>query len=121
MGRTILLIDDDTMARRTLAGLLNRMGYRVYEAEDGTEGLSSAQSLRPDIIVSDYKMPGMTGGELLQEVRALPDLEKTPFIMISGYIDHMPDPEAAQPDVLLTKPVTFERLAPAIYSALSRR
>ncbi len=121
MGRTILLIDDDTMARRTLAGLLNRMGYRVYEAEDGTEGLASAQSLRPDLIVSDFRMPGMSGAELLQALRDLPETEKTPFIMISGYIDHLPDSTTAQPDVLLTKPVTFERLATAIYSALSRR
>jgi len=123
MGTTILLVDDDVGARRTLASLLQRFGFRVVEAEDGPEALITAKTLVPDIILSDYNMPGMNGAALLREIRtSLPALAGVPFVLFSGYIDHwtgtVDDPA---PDVVLAKPVTVERLLGEINAVLKRR
>jgi CheY-like chemotaxis protein len=123
MGTTILLVDDDVGARRTLAALLQRFGFRVIEAEDGPEALITARTLVPDIVLSDYNMPGMNGAALLRELRtSLPALATVPFILFSGYIDHWTGTaEDPAPDVVLAKPVTVERLLGEINAVIKRR
>lgn len=123
MGTTILLVDDDVGARRTLAALLQRFGFRVIEAEDGSEALITAKTLVPDIVLSDYNMPGMNGAALLRELRkSLPALATVPFILFSGYIDHWTGTaDDPAPDVVLSKPVTVERLLGEINAVLKRR
>ena len=123
MGTTILLVDDDVGARRTLAALLQRFGFRVIEAEDGPEALITAKTLVPDLVLSDYNMPGMNGAALLRELRrSLPALATVPFILFSGYIDHWTGTaEDPAPDVVLSKPVTVERLLGEINAVLKRR
>ncbi len=123
MGTTILLVDDDVGARRTLASLLQRFGFRVVEAEDGPEALITARTLVPDIVLSDYNMPGMNGAALLRELRtSLPALATVPFVLFSGYIDHWTGAaDDPAPDVVLSKPVTIERLLGEINAVLKRR
>ncbi|MFT3830419.1 MAG: response regulator [Opitutaceae bacterium] len=123
MGTTILLVDDDVGARRTLASLLQRFGFRVVEAEDGPEALITARTLVPDIVLSDYNMPGMNGAALLRELRtSLPALAAVPFVLFSGYIDHWTGTaDDPAPDVVLSKPVTIERLLGEINAVLKRR
>ena len=123
MGTTILLVDDDVGARRTLAALLQRFGFRVVEVEDGPEALITARTLVPDIVLSDYNMPGMNGAALLRELRSsLPALATVPFILFSGYIDHWTGTaDDPAPDVVLSKPVTVERLLGEINAVIKRR
>ncbi|HLP09836.1 MAG TPA: response regulator [Opitutaceae bacterium] len=123
MGTTILLVDDDVGARRTLASLLQRFGFRVVEAEDGPEALITARTLVPDLVLSDYNMPGMNGAALLRELRTtLPALAAVPFVLFSGYIDHWTGTaDDPAPDVVLSKPVTIERLLGEINALLKRR
>ncbi|HLP02646.1 MAG TPA: response regulator [Opitutaceae bacterium] len=123
MGTTILLVDDDVGARRTLASLLQRFGFRVVEAEDGPEALITARTLVPDLVLSDYNMPGMNGAALLRELRTtLPTLAAVPFVLFSGYIDHWTGTaDDPAPDVVLSKPVTIERLLGEINALLKRR
>ena len=123
MGTTILLVDDDVGARRTLASLLQRFGFRVVEAEDGPEALTTAKTLVPDLVLSDYNMPGMNGAALLRELRtSLPALASVPFVLFSGYIDHWTGTsDDPAPDVVLAKPVTVERLLGEINAVLKRR
>lgn len=122
MGTTILLVDDDVGARRTLASLLQRFGFRVVEAEDGQEALITAKTLVPDVILSDYNMPGMNGAALLRELRTgRPTLANVPFVLFSGYMDHWTGTaEDPAPDVVLAKPVTVERLLGEINAVLKR-
>jgi CheY-like chemotaxis protein len=122
MSTSLLLVDDDTMARRTLAAMLARFGFRVVQASDAEEALATLKMLTPDVILSDYNMPGMNGAALLREIRCkLPQLSGVPFILCSGYIDAWTggrnDPA---PDMLLSKPVTIDRLLAEI-SELMRR
>lgn len=119
MGPRILLVDDDHAARRTLAAMLQRLGYYVLEAEDGNEALATISYTKPELIISDFKMPGMNGSTLFLRLQERSDLALIPFILISGFIDHWPAELAHKmPVAVLQKPVTFDRLSTEITKAL---
>lgn len=64
----ILIVDDDMLTRRSYARFLRRKG-ELTEAHSGGTGVEAAEENPPDIIVSDYNMPGMTGPEMVAEMR----------------------------------------------------
>lgn len=82
---TILLVDDEKDIRELLGMLLADLGFSVRTAENGEVALNSFREKRPDIILTDIKMPGMDGVELLRAVKSEdPEVE---VIMISGHAD----------------------------------
>jgi two-component system response regulator FlrC len=81
--RRILLVDDDPAVRDAMASFLARAGFAVTDAAGGAEALGKADGGRFDLVVSDMKMPGMTGLELLQALRGRGDA--TPFVLLTAY------------------------------------
>jgi CheY-like chemotaxis protein len=74
MGKNILVIEDDPLARLTLRAILEEGGYSVRCATNGREGLKSFAASRPDIVVTDIVMPEMDGIETIRALRsAWPD------------------------------------------------
>ncbi|HSB52573.1 MAG TPA: response regulator, partial [Dissulfurispiraceae bacterium] len=63
--RKILLVDDEVNTLRVLSAILRKGGYEVYTAKSAEEALDKASRVNVDSIVSDYKLPGMNGAELL--------------------------------------------------------
>jgi len=84
----VLVVDDMPTMRRIVKNQLRQMGFsqnHIEEAENGAKALLRVQALpQIDFIVSDWNMPEMTGIELLKSVRALPGLEKLPFLMVTA-------------------------------------
>ncbi len=68
-GETILVVDDDVDIREIISMYLEKDGYRVYTAADGTQALTEAFSLHPDLIILDLMLPGLDGIEVCQELR----------------------------------------------------
>ena len=68
---TIVVVEDHDDARRYLGLFLDRLGANVLAAKNGFEGLEAIKNSRLNLVVSDIKMPGMDGFELLREIRAL--------------------------------------------------
>lgn len=91
----ILVVDDDEDIRRMLALLLEREDYEVLTAEDGPEGLQKALALRPDLIILDLALPGLSGLEVCQRVREHPHMANTPIMILSATTD-LADFDAAQ-------------------------
>ncbi|MBW6493875.1 MAG: EAL domain-containing protein [Burkholderiaceae bacterium] len=84
-GRTLLLVDDEENIVAALRRLLRRSGYRILTASSGPEGLEVLAREQVDVIVSDQRMPGMTGVEFLRRVKAIhPD---TVRVVLSGYTE----------------------------------
>ena len=81
----ILIVDDEAQIVRCLARLLTRRGYEVATAGSGAEALAKLASFDPDLVISDFRMPSMTGAELLAEVKRR--LPLTARVILSGYAD----------------------------------
>jgi len=82
-ARLILVVDDDPDARELLQRTLESGGFSVVTAATGEEGLELARKLKPSLITLDVLMPSMDGWSVLQEVKADPELEHIPVMMIS--------------------------------------
>src|SRR5579863_1039529 len=85
MQSTILIVDDETNLRKTLAEILRARGYCILEADDGTAAVELLRTTTQDLIFSDWKMPRMGGEELLQHLRGHSQLASVPVIVITAY------------------------------------
>ncbi|MCC5808401.1 MAG: response regulator [Opitutales bacterium] len=85
MNKHILIVDDEPQFNVLLSEVYRQAGYGVTAVGTAMEGLAVLQREAVDLVVTDYRMPGMTGLEFIQEVRAK-DTE-TPIIMVSGYLE----------------------------------
>src|SRR6266699_17096 len=85
MSKRILVIEDDDETRELLRMALEKRGYQVTVAEDGVRGYDTALFLRPDLIVTDIKMPGADGCHVIRRVRDTASLEKTLILVITAF------------------------------------
>ena len=117
----VLVVDDEPSARSGLDKLLRQEGYAVDLAGDGPTALGIAAERPPDVAVTDLKMPGMDGIELLAKLREqdadLPVLVVTAFGDIASAVTAM----RAGADDYLIKPVDFDALLLSLERAIERR
>jgi CheY-like chemotaxis protein len=81
----ILVVDDDADFRTGLRTALEMKGYQVEEAADGEEALLKLLEKPPLLVLLDLQMPVMNGREMLQRMRATPELREVPVVIISGF------------------------------------
>ncbi|MDP9326112.1 MAG: response regulator, partial [Candidatus Dormibacteraeota bacterium] len=86
-AQTILLIEDDERIAKFYTILFEAKGFNVENARDGLEGVDMASSVRPALILLDVMMPKMNGLMVLQTLRANPDTEHTPVVVLSNYME----------------------------------
>ncbi len=80
----VLLIDDDPTVVAMYDKLFRRHGYEVASAGDGASGLESFHRERPDLVLLDLGLPGMSGLQWLQTVRRQPGLDKLPVVVLTA-------------------------------------
>lgn len=83
-GRSILIVDNDASLVAFLAFFLDDRGFTVYTAHDGSAGLELARRHKPHLVISDMMMGQVHGFELIQQIRADPQLARTPVIIMSA-------------------------------------
>ncbi len=119
---SLLLVDDEAFILNALKRLLRRDGYHILTAESGQQGLEVLATTPVDVIVSDQRMPGMTGVEFLREARKRsPD---TVRIVLSGYTELQSVTDAINEGAVykfLTKPWDDEHLRANIADAFRQR
>lgn len=107
--KLVLIVEDDQWLRSLLADLLRDEDYDVLEAESGTEGLYLARSRVPDVVVLDLKLPGMSGLDVLGELRAHDVTANIPVIVVSGEVDELTrralERRAQRADGVIEKPL----------------
>ncbi len=119
----ILIIDDEWDLRSAIATGLSRAGYDVAEAEDGDHGLAEIGRLRPDVVLCDISMPGLSGDEVLRRVRAdMPELARMPFLFLTALSDRdsIVAGRRLGADDYLTKPVDFDLLVATVDQRLAQ-
>ena len=111
LSHLVLCVDDETIGLHVRKLLLERAGYRVLTANDGYMGLALFSSEPVDVVVLDYSMPGMHGGEVASKMREMKP--HVPILMLSAYVE-LSEEVTALVDLAMTKgegaPVLLERL-----------
>ncbi|MGH8549053.1 MAG: response regulator [Methylococcales bacterium] len=82
---TILLVEDNEMNRDMLGRRLQRRGYEVLIAVDGSEGVSRAQNDHPDLILMDMSLPVLDGWEATRRLKAADDTRNIPIIALTAH------------------------------------
>ena len=120
MQHTILVVDDEEDIRYALDIYLTQLGYKVLKAENGEEAINLFKVFGPSIILTDIKMPGMDGIELLRKVKK--ENPETEVIMITGHGDMELAINSIRNDAtdFLVKPINDEALEIALKRATHR-
>ena len=87
--KTVLCVDDETIGLRVRKLMLESHGFRVLTAVDGQQGLKLFRDHQVDLVVLDYYMPGLNGGEVASKMRRM--RPKIPIIFLSAYFSLPPD------------------------------
>ena len=119
----ILVVDDFSTMRRIIKNLLRDLGFsNADEADDGNSALPMLQTGKYDFLVTDWNMPGMTGIELLQHVRADANLKSLPVLMVTAEAKRDQIVAAAQAGVngYVVKPFTAAVLKEKIEKIFER-
>lgn len=116
--RCILIVEDEFLIRAMLSEELREVGYQVIEACDASEALSVLQTVQPDLIISDVRMPGpLDGLDLLARVReTAPTL---PVIIMSGHL-HSDEALTEGATQFLAKPYVLDAIVDAAREALEK-
>jgi len=122
MPEKILVVDDDVDTLRLVGLMLQRQGYTIVAANNGTQALSYAQNENPDLILLDVMMPDMDGYEVTRRLRASPTTASTPIIMFTAksQVDDKVAGFEAGVDDYLTKPTQPRELFAHVKAVLSR-
>jgi DNA-binding response OmpR family regulator len=87
LTQSVLIVDDEPMARTLLRLMLVRAGFNVAEAENGFDALEKVQLNQPDIVLLDVMMPGMDGFTVCEKLRHDQQTSELPIIMLSAKSD----------------------------------
>ncbi len=115
----ILIVDDDEDVRCFVACSLEEFGHSVSEAKDGPSALAAFDKNRPDLVILDYVMPGMTGAEVAIELRKR--VPGQPLLFVTGYSESQAIRDAAPDASVITKPFRPETLDLAVRDAMTVR
>jgi two-component system phosphate regulon response regulator PhoB len=118
----ILVVEDERDISALVAYHLTKEGYRVRTAEGGLEAIESAESERPDLIVLDIMLPGLSGYEVLGELRKRPELADVPVILLTARRDEADRVKGFElgADDYLTKPFSPRELVLRVGAVLRR-
>jgi PAS domain S-box-containing protein len=108
LGASVLVIDDDPVVREFVAVTLMDLGYQVVEAADGPSGLAAYHEAKPDVVVVDFVMPGMTGADVARTI--LTERPEQPILFVSGYSETDAVRQAAPHAPMLSKPFRADAL-----------
>ncbi len=117
-GKKILIVEDTASIRGSLMEILAMADYTTYGAASGEEGEKMAEQFKPNLVLTDLKLPGIDGIEVIKRVKALN--ENTPCIVMTAYATIETAVEAMKVGAYtyLTKPVKKKILCDTIHNAL---
>jgi len=120
-ARRVLVADDDAECRSLMSDFLTTMGFEVKVVDDGALLYREAPLWKPDLIISDLDMPGLSGGTAQALLRSNPATSRIPMIFVTGaeaerqarLVEFRPDTR------ILSKPIDLKELAVAIEEELA--
>ncbi|WP_428939937.1 response regulator [Fontivita pretiosa] len=121
-AKTILVADDESHILHVVSLKLRNAGYRVITARDGQEALELAQTEKPDLLITDYHMPQLSGLELCQKLKQTPLTSAIPTIMLTARGYHLEPSDTEKSGILrmLSKPFSPRQLLATVKEVLEQ-
>jgi len=115
---TVLVVEDTPSEMELINSYLKESGYSVINASDAKEALDKATQLKPDVVITDVVMPGMSGFELCRSLKKNPGTEKLPIIVCSSKNQELDRLWAMKQgaDAYVTKPFNRDDIVKAVKS-----
>ena len=122
-GKKVLVVDDEIHIVHVVAIKLRNNGYEVITAQDGAEAFDLVLSEKPDIVVTDYQMPLMTGVELVSKLRQCEQAKDIPVIMLTARSFAIEDDQKEKLNIseFLSKPFSPRELLRSVEDILYHR
>ncbi|WP_053005655.1 PP2C family protein-serine/threonine phosphatase [Kiloniella spongiae] len=120
----ILIVDDELLIRELIKAQLSSVGFDTIDvAEDGLIGIQRIKDTKPDLVILDIQMPGMTGIEVLKQIRANPVYDDMPIIVETGHDDKEFRNEVLRAGAtdIISKPIDFKLLRLRVRTHLEHR
>ena len=119
-GQLVLVVDDLPDMRNLIGSALKKRGYRVLKAANGAQGYDVICERTPDLVISDWMMPKMTGPDMLAKMRQNPKVSGTPFVLLTAKSDQESKVIGTEigADVFLGKPFNDQELGSAVRNLL---
>jgi CheY-like chemotaxis protein len=115
----VVVVDDSVEIRSLVEDVLRAEGYEVASVPSGPRALEVMSQRRPDVVITDLLMPGMSGFSFRALLMRRSDLRAIPVIVMSGYWQR--PSETLDADALLTKPIDVDRLVAVVGEVVSKR
>jgi DNA-binding response OmpR family regulator len=120
-SKTILVADDESHILNVVSLKLRNAGYRVITASDGQEALDMAQMEHPDLLITDYHMPLLSGIELCKRLRMDPNTASVRMIMLTARGYNLEEQDTAESGIrrMLSKPFSPRELLATVNEVLA--
>ena len=86
MSARILIVEDHPLSRALVMDLLEPEGYEMLQAQTAEEGMRLAREQRPDLILMDFRLPGMNGVDAARTLKSDPATEKIPVVLLTAHV-----------------------------------
>lgn len=118
----VLAVDDNEINLRLVQHVLEERGFSVECVTDGMAALAAIERRRPDVVILDIVMPGLSGAEVLERIKSSPDLSAIPVIMLTARVSDQDVLESYRSgaDYYITKPLVARQLLHGIGLVLGR-
>lgn len=116
----ILIVEDDKSLRYSIKHQLKLLGYQTYEAETAAEAIKKVESIKPDLVILDVKLPDFSGHTVLSRIRLNHSTRLLPVIMVTGITDKQDKIEAIEKGVndFIVKPFDWKELIVRVNSLI---
>ena len=127
----VLIVEDDLSTRVMYRDYLTHCGFRIVDAHNGHQALAKAKELRPNVVLTDLKVPGMDGFEFCRALQQSESTRSIPVLAVTGHSEYLDDPDRFRqagilhvlmkpcaPDVIATELRRLLQEAPDSHSSL---
>ncbi|ANK82995.1 MAG: hypothetical protein TEF_20965 [Rhizobiales bacterium NRL2] len=120
MNKRILVVEDNMLVQEVYASALQKLDCDIVTADDGHEAMALAEEERPDLIIMDIMLPGVSGLDLVQKMKADPKLADVPIIVVTTMATAGDQKmiRAAGADAYLPKPIQVDEFIEAVRRTL---
>jgi len=119
-GHSALIVDDVPINLKVLGAMLKGFHLNVVQAGNGSEALSVLKDAKPDLVLTDMWMPGMSGDELARSIRAFPEFRDAVIMAVTADVENQNNFDMSVFDGILLKPVTKATLALAFQEMIEK-